>query len=465
MHDAVADDDDGRAGDGGVATLHVEPGVDGSIGRWPARDGGGRGADEDVGRDDGDGSGDDDEAESAVEARHRGRAPWQGRRGKGRSAMGAGASSDIRTVAPDAPPAIPREAEPDLPHQDDRSPFRPPRGPGIEHASTRTLGPMDLHVVGPAATPDERAAIDAALDPEIGPARGGWDGGPRDIATEGHIAHGGHDARARRDLLLPALEAAAGARGLGQSRALNHICKRLAVPPAEAYGVATFYALLSTTPRPPLVAHVCDDLACRLLGAERICAMSWSAARPTGGRRPRGCDVAPEPVPRPVRARAGGARHVSRADAQGPRPRHRPRRGRRREHARRRSALSPALDRPTSVDAGELAPPVGDRPRSGCWRASGGRPDVARRLPRVRRLSRRCEGARAIGPAARHRGGHRVEAGGPRRRGVPDRPKWEAVARAAGQPHYVVCNADESEPGTFKDRVLMEDDPFAVSRR
>ncbi len=44
----------------------------------------------------------------------------------------------------------------------------------------------------------------------------------------------------------------------------------------------------------------------------------------------------------------------------------------------------------------------------------------------------------------------------------PTGRKWEAVARAAERPHYVVCNADESEPGTFKDRVLMEGDPFAV---
>ena len=29
-------------------------------------------------------------------------------------------------------------------------------------------------------------------------------------------------------------------------------------------------------------------------------------------------------------------------------------------------------------------------------------------------------------------------------------------------PHYLICNADESEPGTFKDRVLLEGDPFAV---
>ena len=40
--------------------------------------------------------------------------------------------------------------------------------------------------------------------------------------------------------------------------------------------------------------------------------------------------------------------------------------------------------------------------------------------------------------------------------------KWEAVARAAARPHYLVCNADESEPGTFKDRVVMEEDPFAL---
>ena len=40
--------------------------------------------------------------------------------------------------------------------------------------------------------------------------------------------------------------------------------------------------------------------------------------------------------------------------------------------------------------------------------------------------------------------------------------KWEAVAKQSVRPHYFICNADESEPGTFKDRVLMEHDPFAV---
>ena len=44
----------------------------------------------------------------------------------------------------------------------------------------------------------------------------------------------------------------------------------------------------------------------------------------------------------------------------------------------------------------------------------------------------------------------------------PTGRKWAAVAAQPARPHYLVCNADESEPGTFKDRVLMERDPHAV---
>ncbi len=44
----------------------------------------------------------------------------------------------------------------------------------------------------------------------------------------------------------------------------------------------------------------------------------------------------------------------------------------------------------------------------------------------------------------------------------PTGRKWAAVAAQGATPHYIVCNADESEPGTFKDRVLMEEDPYAI---
>lgn len=44
----------------------------------------------------------------------------------------------------------------------------------------------------------------------------------------------------------------------------------------------------------------------------------------------------------------------------------------------------------------------------------------------------------------------------------PTGMKWKFTRQAPDQPHYVVCNADESEPGTFKDRVLMECRPHLL---
>jgi NADH:ubiquinone oxidoreductase subunit F (NADH-binding) len=46
--------------------------------------------------------------------------------------------------------------------------------------------------------------------------------------------------------------------------------------------------------------------------------------------------------------------------------------------------------------------------------------------------------------------------------GFPAASKWRAVREAPGEIKYVVCNADEGEPGTFKDRVLLDHDPHAI---
>lgn len=46
--------------------------------------------------------------------------------------------------------------------------------------------------------------------------------------------------------------------------------------------------------------------------------------------------------------------------------------------------------------------------------------------------------------------------------GFPTGMKWSFVPRQSPKPKYVVCNADESEPGTFKDRYLLERDPHAL---
>src|SRR5919198_4330963 len=153
---------------------------------------------------------------------------------------------------------------------------------------------MDLHVVGPLASPAERAAVDSVL----GPATSGWHGGGRNPMTEGHVARGGHEARDQPTLLLPALHAVQTRIGWISQPALNYVCRRLTVPPAEAYGVATFYALLSTTPRQPVVAHLCDDIACKLAGADDLCADLERATLPDGTQMLRSpclglCDRAP----------------------------------------------------------------------------------------------------------------------------------------------------------------------------
>ncbi|MGG7380764.1 NAD(P)H-dependent oxidoreductase subunit E, partial [Escherichia coli] len=109
---------------------------------------------------------------------------------------------------------------------------------------------MDLRLPDAKPSDAERAAIDAVL----GPANGASD----------RIARAD---RTRRHLLLPALRAAQRRVGWVSEGALGYVCRRLDVPPADAYGVATFYALLSLEARPTEVLHVCTDLSCRLAGA------------------------------------------------------------------------------------------------------------------------------------------------------------------------------------------------------
>src|SRR5437868_15423912 len=111
---------------------------------------------------------------------------------------------------------------------------------------------MDIRIHEPQADEAERAAVDSVL----GPAHEVW----------------GREARSKRELLLPALHAVQDRFGWLTPGALNYICERLTLPPAEVFGVATFYHLFSLTPRSPKVTHVCDDIACRIKGAEQLCA-------------------------------------------------------------------------------------------------------------------------------------------------------------------------------------------------
>jgi NADH-quinone oxidoreductase subunit F len=222
--------------------------------------------------------------------------------------------------------------------------------------------------------------------------------------------------RTQRHLLLPALRAAQRRVGWVSEGALGYACRRLEVPPAEAYGVATFYALLSLEERPPEQLHVCTDLACRLAGAEV----------------PEGAHASPclglcERAPASLRTIAGVEPREEQLPALGPPL---PQAGQAGLRLLRRIAAG--VD-PESLDA---------------YRAAGGYSALRRAIE--------------VGPAELLREVVESKLLGRGGAAFPTGAKWEAVARQPVHPHYIVCNADESEPGTFKDRVLMEGDPFAL---
>src|SRR3954451_16717849 len=108
----------------------------------------------------------------------------------------------------------------------------------------------DLKLLEAVPSAEERAAIDTV----VGPAP----------SYDGRTARAD---RASRHLLLPALRAAQRRVGWVSERALGYASRRLSVPPAEAYGVATFYALLALEERSADVTHACTDLSCALKGA------------------------------------------------------------------------------------------------------------------------------------------------------------------------------------------------------
>jgi NADH-quinone oxidoreductase subunit F len=316
---------------------------------------------------------------------------------------------------------------------------------------------VDLKLLDAEPTAEEREAVDALL----GEPKSGWDGGIRDAARDAYVAFGGHAARSQRHLLLPALRAVQSRVGWISEGALNYVCTRLSVPPADAWGVVTFYALFSTTPRPSTVLHVCDDIACKCRGADRLIEkleqeVGPAYHSPTGNhveiddatwmRSPclGMCDHAPAAL---VQTAGKIALDVLLGDLTIDRLVDilRPSQG--------EGALSPVfLERAIDGENGHrlLTKGLGkvDPTSLDAYRKAGGYDALNRALGMgAEKVITEVTASKLLG-----RGGA----------AFPTGRKWEAVAKQAARPHYLICNADESEPGTFKDRVLMESDPFAL---
>ncbi|MDA2805082.1 NADH-ubiquinone oxidoreductase-F iron-sulfur binding region domain-containing protein [Nocardiopsis suaedae] len=355
---------------------------------------------------------------------------------------------------------------------------------------------MDLQHLDTPPSDAERAAVDALL----GPPGSAWEGGER-TGADLRRADGGQAARGRRDLLLPALHAVNDRIGWISEGALGYICRRLTVPPADAYGVASFYSMFALHERPKRVLHVCTDIACAAKGSGPICrtleerlgapghgADPSPNGSPDNGPRPDGhsgsevawvespclgmCERAPAALAieagdppgyavsapadpdvlcAPPKARPAGADAAPAPSSNGHRPEAHP------------TTFSPEALAPMPAEpSAEAAVPQAGDPgllllgRIGAvdptdldsYRAAGGYTALRRAI--------------ALGPSGVIR--EVTDSGLVGRGGAafPTGRKWAGTAQRPEAPRYLVCNADESEPGTFKDRVLMEGDPFSV---
>jgi NADH-quinone oxidoreductase subunit F len=304
---------------------------------------------------------------------------------------------------------------------------------------------VDLHLLDAEPTSAERDAIDAFLGPPLS----SWAGADR--VENGHSAHGGHEVRAERERLLPTLHALHEHAGWISPGALNYIARRLTIPPADVYGVATFYALFSVEPRAPRTLYVCDDVVCRCAGSDSLIATLEEQIGPEEVDVDGACWM-----------RSPCLGQCDRAPA-----------------ALLVQSGTAALERElTAVNADSLLAVIGgatpEQHRDSAVPAQAGQPEL-RLLRRVGVADpESLDDYRAHGGYDALRRAFQLGPEGVLRevldskllgRGgaaFPMGRKWEAVARHPRRPHYLICNADESEPGTFKDRVVLEGDPFSL---
>lgn len=228
-------------------------------------------------------------------------------------------------------------------------------------------------------------------------------------------------AQDRRHLLLPALHALQDAIGYVSHGGLNYISQRVPVAPAEAYGVATFYDLIETEKQPPRIARVCDDIVCASLGVDKLISELEAEFGPAGAANGDG-----------VWMRSACLGHCEKGSA---------------------AFLQMAGEQAFTiapVTASEIINALDGNTTPPATRRVGAPSFVA--LDEAREMGAEAVRNEVTESRIKGRGGAAFPAG----------IKWNGVAEAPGDEKYVVCNADESEPGTFKDRWLIEQNPFAL---
>lgn len=225
--------------------------------------------------------------------------------------------------------------------------------------------------------------------------------------------------------LLPLLHAFHDRDGYLSEPALRAIAAELRLPLADLYGTVTFYHHFSREPQRLNAPRVCTGPVCCLRGGQEILAAlqaQGATAMPCAGR----CD---EPIP----VLQGHTVHV----------------GATVNHLAHKPTALP-VPNPGGIEEcvfAEIRQP--DRNTLAGYQRTHGYEGLIRAVTTMQPLDV-IEFIRQSQLAGR---------GGA---GFPTGLKWKAVAEATGSPKAVVCNADEGEPGCFKDRAILDYDPFAV---
>jgi NADH-quinone oxidoreductase subunit F len=305
---------------------------------------------------------------------------------------------------------------------------------------------VDLKFTKDEPTAQEREAVDRLL----GEADSGWYGGAR-LDQDHRSSEGGALARSRRHLVLEALHAVNDRVGWISPGALNYVGRRLSIAPADVYSVATFYALFSTRPRPARVVHVCTDIACEARGGKELCRAVEERLGPpaaAAGWKHSPCLGLCERAPAALAVEAGdpaAERVIAPATAE-------------QVHRAAEDGLGALPEEPPAAVA---VPQAGDESLVLLRRVGQVDPeslDDYLEHGGYQALHRAFE----LGPEAVVGEVSQSKLMGRGGAAFPTGRKWEATAGQPAQPHYLICNADESEPGTFKDRAILEGDPFAL---
>jgi NADH:ubiquinone oxidoreductase subunit F (NADH-binding)/NADH:ubiquinone oxidoreductase subunit E len=228
--------------------------------------------------------------------------------------------------------------------------------------------------------------------------------------------------------LIPALYAIQERAGWLPREELVTLAREVHRPLYEIEGLISFYPHFLTEPPKPVALHACRDLSCWLQGADdQIAAIRQRHGQDADteivevsciGR----CDAAPAVSVNECPAAAGDAESLVAGARDGKLP--------------AAAARSYAGGQPWPND-----PYASVGERYGVLRAVlAGDLDAARVTTALQ-----DSGLRGMGGA-----------------GFPAGRKWDLVAAQEARPKYVICNADESEPGTFKDRQILAEQPHLV---